>query len=270
MERSNQFGRKGTLINLFLALLFSCASDAEIIATPVDYQQQGTTLKGFIAYDNQFSGKRPAVLVVHEWWGHNEYARKRAKMLAKLGYTALAVDMYGNGKQAAHPEEAGKFASEIAQHRDVGIARFEAAMTLLKNNETVDKNKIAAIGYCFGGAVVLEMARAGLDLDGVVSFHGSLATQAPARNGRVKAKILVAHGEKDPFVKPEDVENFKKEMDAAGVDYHFNVYPDALHSFTNPDATSYGEKFNLPLKYDESADHQSWADMKRFLKRVFQ
>lgn len=245
----------------------SAASD--IRAEEVTYSAGDTTLTGYIAWDAAKQGPRPGVLVVHEWWGHNDYVRRRARMLAEEGYTALALDMYGDGKQATHPEDAKKFMMETISNADAAKARFEAAYALLQNHETTDPSQMAAIGYCFGGAVVLQMARAGVDLDGVVSFHGNLATEAPAKPGVVKSKVLVLHGAADPFVPPAQVEAFKNEMDAANVDYTLIEYPGAVHAFTNPTATEYGKKFDLPLAYDEKADTQSWAELQRFLKQLF-
>ncbi len=245
------------------------SAQAKVIAEEINYQSDGTTLKGYLAYDSTTKDKRPGVLVVHEWWGHNEYARERARKLAKLGYVALAVDMYGDGKQAAHPEDAQKFSSEIANNMSVGKARFEAAMAVLKAHKATDNSDIAAIGYCFGGAVVLQMAREGLDLDAVVSFHGSLGTAKPAQADTVKAKVMVAHGAADPFVKPEQITGFMDEMNQAGVDYRFTAYGGAVHSFTNPTADKFGEKFDLPLKYNKQADEDSWRDMQIFLQQAF-
>lgn len=253
-----------------MATLFVAGSAlAEIKGEEVQYTSEGVTMKGYLAYDEAIKGRRPGVLVVHEWWGHNEYARKRARMLAELGYTALAVDMYGDGKQAAHPDEAGKFASEVMKNMPVAKARFVAAMDLLKQNETVDAGNIGAIGYCFGGGTVLAMARMGVDLKGVVSFHGSLATAEPAKEGDVKARVLVCHGAADKFISKEDVDAFKKEMKKAKVDFTFKAYPNATHSFTNPDADTYAKQFNLPFEYNAKADKNSWNDMKSFLKKVF-
>jgi dienelactone hydrolase len=241
----------------------------DIRGEEVVYKAGDTTLKGFIAWDASKTEPRPGVIVVHEWWGHNEYVRKRARMLAEEGYTALALDMYGDGKQASHPEDAQKFMMETISNAEVAAARFEAALELLKSHASTDATKTAAIGYCFGGAVVLHMARAGKDLDGVASFHGNLATETPAKPGAVKAKVLVLHGADDPFVPKEQVAAFKKEMDAAGADYEFIEYPGAVHAFTNPDATANGEKFKLPLRYDEKADEQSWAELQKFLDALF-
>jgi dienelactone hydrolase len=260
---------KAILTALFLLLLIPVTALAEVVGKAVDYRAGDTVLKGYLAYDDKQQGKRPGVLVVHEWWGHNDYARQRARQLAELGYTALAVDMYGDGKQAAHPDDAGKFSGALKKNMPLAESRFKAAMALLQKEATVDGDKIAAIGYCFGGGIVLEMARRGLDLDAVASFHGSLGTSNPAQKGVIKAKILVANGADDPFVKPEQISAFKAEMDAAGVDYRFENYPGAKHSFTNPDADRFGQEFSLPLAYNATADSASWAAMQQLLNEVF-
>jgi dienelactone hydrolase len=241
----------------------------KIKGEPVEYTAGGVTLKGYLAYDENVKGKRPGVLVVHEWWGLNDYARKRARMLAELGYTALAVDMYGDGKTAAHPDDAGKFSSEVMKNFDTAKARFFAAEEFLKKQPTVDPERIAAIGYCFGGGVVLNMARQGADLKGVVSFHGSLAAVRPAEPGAIKAKIRVYTGADDKFVPAEAVEGFRKEMADANADVKIISYPGAVHSFTNPDATTLGKKFNLPLAYNADADKKSWEEMKKFFVMIF-
>jgi dienelactone hydrolase len=245
------------------------ATKPDIKGEQVTYRAGDTTLKGYIAWDANKPGPRPGVIVVHEWWGHNEYVRRRARMLAEEGYTALAVDMYGDGKEAAHPEDAKKFMMETISKADVAKARFSAAHELLKNHSTTDPSKIAAIGYCFGGAVVLQMARSGADLDGVASFHGNLSSESPAAQGAVKAKILVLHGADDPFVPDEQVDAFKKEMDAARADYVFIEYPGAVHAFTNPAATENGKKFDMPIAYNEEADKKSWAELQSFLRSLF-
>jgi dienelactone hydrolase len=235
----------------------------------VSYSANGVTMKGYLAYNDAKKGKRPGVLVVHEWWGHNEYARKRANMLAELGYVALAVDMYGDGKQAAHPQDAQKFAGAVMQNLEGAKARFTAAMDLLKKNPHTDTKRLAAIGYCFGGGVVLHMARFGFELKGVVSFHGSLGTQTPAPAGKIKAKVLVCNGADDGFVTPEQIAAFKKEMTDAKVDFQFLSYPAAKHSFTNPDADQYAKQFGVPIAYNAEADKKSWEDMQAFFKKIF-
>lgn len=254
------------VIIMFCGFLSSCKN---VKGEPVEYTSGNVVLKGYLAYDRSIKGKRPGILVVHEWWGHNEYARKRATMLARLGYTALAVDMYGEGKQAEHPDEAGKFAKEISGNMDMKLSRFMAALSYLKKQESVDPARIAAIGYCFGGAVVLDMARTGMDLRGVVSFHGGLTTNNPARPGAVYAKILVCHGEKDVFTTAEQIAAFKQEMSEAKADLQFITYKDAKHSFTNPDADVYAQKFNIPVGYNSEAEKKSWDDMRKFLKGIF-
>lgn len=253
----------------FLSLLAHATAAAGVVGKEVTYTAGDTTLKGYLAHDDESGDKRPGVLVVHEWWGHNDYARKRARMLAELGYVALAVDMYGEGKQASHPEDAGKFSNAVMQNTAEGRARFEAAMKLLQDHAQSDPGKIGAIGYCFGGAVVLHMARFGVPLRGVVSFHGSLGTATPAKSGEVTAKVLVCHGADDPFIPPEKVQAFKDEMEKAGVDYRFESYPGAVHSFTNPDADKFGKEFSIPLAYHPEADSKSWATMKSFFEDVF-
>jgi dienelactone hydrolase len=241
----------------------------KIEGKPVEYTAGGVTLKGYIAYDENVKGKRPGVLVVHEWWGQNEYVRKRARMLAELGYTALALDMYGEGKMAEHPEDAGKFSSEVMKNFPVAKERFLAAMDFLKKQPTVDPARIAAIGYCFGGGVVLNMARQGADLKGVASFHGSLAVVKPDQPTPIKAAIRVYSGADDKFIPAEAIEGLKKEMADGKVNFKFTSYPGAIHSFTNPEATELGKKFNMPIAYNAAADKASWADMQKFFKEIF-
>lgn len=255
--------------SLVLGVAASAAAKPDIEGKEVSYRAAGVEMKGYLAYDRNVTGKRPGVLVVHEWWGLNEYARKRARMLAEMGYTALAVDMYGGGKQATHPDDAGKFSSELMKNFDTAKARFIAAMDFLKNQPTVDTERIAAIGYCFGGGIVLNMARQGVDLKGVASFHGSLAAVKSAQPGEVKARILVLHGDNDKFVTLEQINAFKQEMKDAGADFRFIKYPKAMHSFTNPDADEYAKKFNLPLGYNAEADKRSWKELGRFLEKIF-
>jgi len=258
------------LVAVFL-LIFSGQgfSDPNIQAKTVEYSAQGVVMKGHLAFDEGLKEKQPGVLVVHEWWGLNDYARKRARMLAELGYVALAVDMYGEGRQAAHPDDAAKFSSELMKNFDLAKVRFMAAMDFLKKQPAVDPSRIAAIGYCFGGGVVLNMARQGVDLRGVASFHGALTAVQPARRGSVKAKILVLTGANDRFVPPEQVKAFEEEMKSAGADYRLISYPGALHSFTNPEADRLGKEFNLPLQYNADADKKSWNELSNFLKEIF-
>jgi len=255
--------------SLLLLLLVSLATQAGVVGREVSYQTGDTTLKGYLAYDDAIQGMRPGILVVHEWWGQNAYARQRAELLAKLGYTALAVDMYGEGKTAEHPDEAGKFAGAVRQNLPLMKARFLAAREFLNDQPTVNPEKFAAIGYCFGGSVVLEMAIEGVDLDAVASFHGSLGGLSTPQAGAVKAKILVANGADDPFVTAQQIAAFKTMMDAAGAAYTFINYPGARHSFTNSGADQMGEHFNLPLAYNAPADSASWKALEQFLRNVF-
>jgi dienelactone hydrolase len=258
---------RNILISLLLAV--SVSAQAAVVGEEVSYQAGDTALKGYLARDTAMQGKRPGILVVHEWWGLNDYARERARQLAELGYVALAVDMYGDGRTADHPDDAGKFASAVSSNLPLMQARFEAARAFLNSQPDVNPEQNAALGYCFGGGVVLAMARSGADLDAVVSFHGSLAGGGAAVPGAVKARILVANGADDPFVTPEQIAAFKADMDAAGADYTFINYPGAKHSFTNPGADAFGEKFGLPLAYNAAADADSWAEMQALLRSVF-
>ncbi len=244
-------------------------AEVRLIGEEVSYATDSTEMKGYLAYDANQEGKRPGVLVVHEWWGHNDYTRKRADMLAELGYTALAVDMYGDGKQAMHPEDAGKFSGMVMQNIDLAQARFDAALELLKSQPTVDTEAIAAIGYCFGGSVVLTMANAGKDLDAVAAFHSGV--QLPIMpNDQLKARVLVCNGAADPFVSPESVAAFTRAMDSVKADYSYIAYEGAQHAFTSKDADSLGKKFQLPLAYQEKADTASWNALKDLLNKTFQ
>ncbi|SRR5581483_2246635 len=234
----------------------------------VQYQAGDVTSKGYLVYDEAVQGKRPGVLVVHEWWGHNQFTRDCARKAAQAGFVGFALDLYGNGKQADNPQVAGQMSGEIGKNFPVMRTRFNAAREFLSKQSNVDPARIAAIGYCFGGMVVLQMARAGEDLRGVVSFHGLLGTAQGAQPGKVKAKVLVLNGADDPFVPKDQVEAFEKEMRAAGADYKVINYPGGKHAFTNPAATERGKKFNLPLEYNADIDKRSWSEAVAFLNRV--
>jgi dienelactone hydrolase len=256
--------------SLSILCLMGCASGQKNLGYKVDYQNENLTMKGYFASVDDGNTKKPGILVVHEWWGHNEYARKRADMLAKEGYVALAVDMYGDGLQANHPSKAMEFSSAVFKNIDEAKSRFLAALETLKSHPHVDKSRIAAIGYCFGGGVVLTMARMGIDLDGVVSYHGSLKSPVKAKTGEVKGNILVFNGAADPLVSKQDILNFKKEMKNAKVKLEYIDLPGAKHAFTNPDATELGKKFpNLPLAYNKEADELSWTRTLSFFKEIF-
>lgn len=247
-------------------LAIGSAAWAGVATKEFDYAEGDTVLQGFLAWDDAAKGKRPGVIVVHEWWGHNEHARNQARRLAKAGYVALALDLYGKGKVATHPADAEAFMKEATQDPARVTARFNAALDRLRKEPHVDPEKIAAIGYCFGGAVALGMARAGADLDAVASFHGALATATPAAKGQVKARILVMTGAADPMVPAEQVEAFRKEMTDARAKFEVVSYPGVKHSFTNPHAHETGMD---ALAYDAGADTKSWARMLALFKDVF-
>jgi dienelactone hydrolase len=264
--------------NIFFVLLFilsvgvqaESTQSSKIITEEVPYQVNNTEFTGYLAYDSSTDVKRPGILVVHEWWGLNDYACKRAEMLAELGYVAFAVDMYGDGKLAEHPEDAKMFMQEVISNIPNAEKRLITALHILQKQKMVNSSKIAAIGYCFGGGMVLHLARIGTDIDSVVSFHGSLVTQMPAKKDAVKARILVFNGEDDPFVPTEQVDTFKQEMQNAGAKFEFISYPNVKHSFTNPQADEFAEKFNMPaLEYNQHADEDSWMRMQAFFDQIF-
>jgi dienelactone hydrolase len=237
------------------SLILASAALAEVKTREIEYTQGETPLQGYLAWDDAQTVKRPGVLVVHEWWGHNAHARHQAERLAKAGYVAFALDMFGKGKVTTHPAEAQAFMAEAMKDPAALTARFNAAREQLVADAHVDPSRIAAIGYCFGGAVVLGQARAGADLKAVVTFHGALATDHPAEKGKVKAQILVNHGAADPMVTAAQVAAFEKEMKAAGAKYRVIRYPGAQHGFTNPDADKAGVD---GLAYHAEADRKSW------------
>lgn len=238
----------------------------EIRTETVSYQAGGTTLKGYRAAPKQ-GGNGAGVLVFHEWWGLNDYIRRRADMLAELGYVALAADMYGDGKVATDPQEAGSLMNGVLGDVANADARLRAAIEQLQSEPGVEAGRIAAIGYCFGGAMVLHAARSGMDLAAVVSFHGALGAVRKATPGSVKARVLVCHGAADVLVPEADLAAFQEEMTAAGADYRVIAYDGAKHGFTNPGATERGEKYGLPLAYDAAVDARSWADMQAFFEQ---
>lgn len=245
----------------------STAAVAAIKEESISYTFEGKLYNGYVAYDSAKPEKRPGVLVVHEWWGFNEYARGRAKQLAELGYIAMAVDMFGAGKAADDPTGAQALATPFYQDPTLSKKRLDAALDKFKSYSQLDTAKVAAIGYCFGGFVVLNAAKLGADLKGVVSFHGALGG-VPVKKELVKADILVCHGEADDYVNSE-VAPFKKSMDSAGVQYTFKSYPNATHAFTNPGATEKAKKYNMPIAYNAAADTASWNDMMVFFNKIF-
>jgi len=235
----------------------------------VTYNQDTATLNGYVAYNQSDSAQRPGIVVIPEWWGANDYTRMRADELAKLGYIAIVADIFGHGKTADNPKDAGALAGPFYANPALAKARIDAAIAKLKTYSQVDPAKIGAIGYCFGGGILLNTARLGdPDLKAVVSFHGSLQG-TPLKKELLTAKILVCHGNADPMVPAKEVEAFKKEMDAAGAPYVFRGYDSAMHAFTNPAATELGKKFNLGIAYNAKADTASWDEMKTFFAGVF-
>ena len=233
----------------------------------VNFTVNGKNYIGFVAYDQNIKEKRPGIIVAPEWCGLNDYTRRRARQLAGLGYIAMATDMYGDGKLAPDPKTAQDMATPFYQNPALTKIHIDAAIDKIKSFPQTDTLQIAAIGYCFGGFVVLNAAKLGADLKGVVTFHGGLSGVAPDKK-LLKAKILVCHGGNDQYENPH-VAEFKKQMDSVGADYTFKIYPGATHAFSNPDATAVGEKFNMPIKYNAAADTASWNDMKIFLKKLF-
>ncbi|WP_421683808.1 dienelactone hydrolase family protein [Stutzerimonas urumqiensis] len=255
---------------LFTFLMTLAASvSAEIQTREIPYTApDGTRLVGYYAYDDALPAKRPGIVVVHEWWGLNDYAKRRARDLAELGYSALAIDMYGEGKHTDHPKDAKAFMQAALADADTARARFTAGLDLLQAQPQTDASLVGAIGYCFGGKVVLDMARQGVPLLGVVSFHGALATDTRAVPGSVAARVLVEHGAADSMVSAEDAGNLTAEMVAAGADYRFVSHPGAKHGFTNPGADAFQAK-GVDVAYDARADQRSWEDMTRFFEETF-
>src|SRR5919199_4072200 len=253
------------LLAALCGVAMAANAQAKIKEEPVTYQDGGTTMKGFVVYDDAVQGKRPGIVLVHEWWGVTKHIHNEAQRFAQQGYTAFVADMYGDAKTADNPKDAGALSSSVMKDPKTMEARFNAARTQLAQHPTVDPTRIGAVGYCFGGAVVLNMARARADLAAVAGFHASLGLNTPApAPGTVKAKLLVLNGADDPFVKREQYEAFKKDLDAAKADYRVIEYPGAVHAFTNPEATELGQKFNLPLRYDAKVDQEAKAEAAKF------
>ncbi len=254
-----------------LAATSSSAAFAEIKVEHVTYTSGETKLEGVLAYDDATTDKRPGVVVCPEWWGRNEYADSRAKQLAALGYVAFAIDMYGDGKTTTDPKQAGEWAGKVNSDQKEMRARAGAGLKVLAENSRVDNTKLAAIGYCMGGTVALELARSAQphteNLKAIVAFHAStIAAKNADDNKNIKGSILICHGQDDTFVKPEQIESFHKQMKDAGIDYEFASYAGAVHAFSNPEADGFG----VPgVKYNEKADHRSWSAMKDLFKEVF-
>jgi len=253
---------------LFCALaMLAPTLSATVITENVLYDHDGVELEGFLAYDDAVSGKRPGVLVVHEWTGVNDYTRSRCRQLAELGFVAFAADMYGRGVRPRNTEEASAQATIYRSDRQLMRDRVTAGLSVLLANELCDADRVAAIGYCFGGGTVLELARSGANIAGVVSFHGNLDTPDPKVAKNIKCKILVCHGANDPYVSADQVDGFFDEMRAAGVDFEFIAYSGAVHSFTNPNS---GDDPSRGVAYNATADHRSWDHMKLFFAEIFE
>ena len=253
-------------ITLIAGLSSVITANADVVSGVLEYKQGDTVLEGYLSYDNSISGKRPGVLVVHEWKGVGPYVKRRADELAKLGYIAFAADIYGKGVRPQTNDDASKVASIYKDNRKLMRARVASGLDVLKNHKLTDTKRIAAIGYCFGGTTVLELARSGADIAGVVSFHGGLDTPYPEDAKQIKAKVLALHGGDDPFVTAEHVAAFEDEMKKGGVDWQVNVYGGAVHSFTVPDA---GNDPSKGAAYNERADKRSWEAMTNFFAEIF-
>jgi dienelactone hydrolase len=254
------------LIAPAIVLLTSVQALAAVKTKVVEYKHGNTVLEGYLAYDDAIKEKRPGVLVVHEWNGLQNYVKKRTEELAKLGYVAFAIDMYGKGIRPKNPQESGAQAKIYRDNRKLMRERANAGLEVLQKNSLTDVKRIAAIGYCFGGGTVLELARSGANIAGVVSFHGSLDTPNPKDAQNIKARVLVLHGANDPLVPQEQVKAFEKEMQQAQVNWQLISYPGAVHSFTNPEA---GNDASKGVAYNQNADNKSWQAMKDFFAQIF-
>ena len=241
---------------------------AEVFTKEVTYDHEGTSYKSFAAFPADSVESKPVIFIIPEWWGLNEYAKDRANQLAEMGYFTLALDFYGNGKVADNPEEAKKLSSPFYENPALAKKAFDAAKEKLSDFPNADKSKIVVIGYCFGGAHALNMARQDAELKGAVSFHGSLMTGVKPTHNSVP--VLVLNGEADEFVPQEEIEAFKTEMDSAQIKYKFVNYPGAMHAFTNPAADEAAEKYGLKVAYNKEADLKSWEELKVFLTEVFE
>lgn len=253
------------LLAFILTLALTGGAQAKIVTKTVEYQQDGTVLEGYLAYDDAIKGPRAGVLVVHEWWGLNDYVKMRARQLAEMGYVALAADMYGKGVVTKDPQEARRLAGHL-RGTPLLRQRAQAAFQLLKQNKLADPKRLAAIGFCFGGTTVLELAYSGADLAGAVSFHGGLTPPKPEDMKNLKAKILALHGADDPLIKPEEIAAFQEALRQAGADWQMVYYGDAVHSFTNPDAG--GDK-SKGAAYNAKAAARSWRHMQLFFQEIF-
>ena len=257
---------KGIGFLMSIMVLWATAAESKIVTARVPYRDGNVALQGYLAYDDKIEGKRPGILVVHEWWGLNEYAQKRAEQLAELGYVAFALDMYGKEKVTTHPEQASEWAKQVSSNMGHWQQRAVAGLKVLQADPRVDPNRIAAIGYCFGGSTVQQLAYGGADIKGVVSFHGSLLTPTEQQARRTKASILICHGAADPLVEKGAIEEYLADMDKTGLDWQMVIFAGAKHSFTNPEADKAGMS---AVGYNKLADQRSWQYMKDFFAEIF-
>jgi dienelactone hydrolase len=255
------------MFSLILVLVgLPCFVEAKVQSRVVPYTYGENAYEGFLAWDDSVEGKRPGILVVHEWWGLNDYTRSRTEQLAGMGYVAFAVDMYGKGKVTTHPEKAGEWAKLMTSHVEEWFGRAQEGLKVLQGDPYVDLTRLAAIGYCFGGATVMQLVYGGVSVKGVVNFHGSLPLPPASKLSNHSAKVLIAHGASDPFLEADHIEQFKAALDTAEIDWQMVWYSGAQHSFTNPSADQYGLK---GAKYDRQADQRSWTHMKQFFDELF-
>jgi len=255
-----------TIVAGLILLLIGGAAQAAVQSKTVEYQDDDTQLTGHLFWDDAIDGERPGVLVIHEWWGLNEYAKKRAAMLAELGFVAFAADMYGDGRVTDQAEQASTWMQEVTADVEGWRERALLGLAQLRDSGLVSGNNLAAIGYCFGGGTVLQMSYGNAPLKGVVSFHGSLPAAPEEAQGQIGPRILVLHGQADGFIAREVVDNFRAKLDEAGADWEMNTYGGVRHGFTNPDAGRFGI---ANLVYDKSADERSWARMQGFFREIF-
>lgn len=258
--------KKTLLLSVLFLTLFNPSTNAKVIVRTVEYKQKDAILEGAVAYDTRFKGKRPGVLVVHEWTGLGTYVKMRIQKLAELGYVAFAADIYGKGVRPNNPKDAATTATIYKSNRPLLRERAQAALDQLLKQDLVDTKRVAAMGYCFGGTTILELARSGAPLSGFVSFHGALDTPSLTDAKAIKGEVLAFHGADDPYVPAKDVETFEKEMRDAGVKWELVKFGGAVHSFTNPEA---GNDNSKGAAYNQDADLKSWEEMKLFLSRVF-
>jgi dienelactone hydrolase len=255
------------LLSLAMLVFTTNFASAEVKTKAIDYTFDGVVCKGFVAWDDAVKGRRPGVVVVHEWWGLNEDAKDRAKMLAGLGYVAFCADMYGDGALTEHPSKAGEMATAVRKNIDTWRGRAKAAIEKLQSHENVDPKKIAIMGYCFGGSTSLQIAMTGHpDVKAAISFHGALPTPTVKDAKKIKCKVLVCHGADDGFIKEETITKFKAAFDEAKVDYAFESYPGAKHSFT---VKGIDDKAVKGLEYNAEADKKSWDSLQKVLKEAF-